>query len=303
MRKFKLRIYNLIQDDDPDVLKINIFDSLIIFLIFLNIILVIIDTFNIPKSIESIFDVIEVISITIFTIEYLLRVWTSDLIYPNKNKLWSRLKYIFSFMAIVDLLSILPFFIPFIIPIDLRTLRIFRLFRLVRLFKFNRYTSAFSNIMSVIKNKADQLISVSIAIFLLMIISSVMMFNLENSVQPDIFENAFSGFWWTLDTITSAGFNEIQPMTTIGKILSGVVSLLGVGFIAIPTGIISAGFVENTKEQRIERTRMERIQNDLLILSDLFDQEIITKEEYINQKEFILNRKSASVVFKENQPL
>lgn len=98
-------------------------------------------------------------------------------------------------MAIIDLLAVLPFYIPFLIPIDLRVLRTLRVIRLLRLFKVNRYTSALSTIANVFKKKANQLISSMIVVSLLMVIASVLMYNVENAAQPDKFQNAFSGLW------------------------------------------------------------------------------------------------------------
>jgi voltage-gated potassium channel len=286
--KIKPAIYDIIRDDYKKNNISNLFDKTIIILIILNVLLVILDTFKLPEAVKSIFSTIEIISIIIFSIEYILRIWTSNYIYPNLKGFKARIKYFFTIMALIDLLSILPFFIPFIIPIDLRVLRIFRLFRLFRLLKFNRYTQAFSNIQSVIVNKSSQLLSSMFVLSLLMIISSIIMYNLESQVQPEVFKNAFSGFWWTLNTITTVGYGDIYPITIAGKILSGVISLLGIALVAVPTGIISAGFIESSDENR-GYTKMENIKNELLILKELLDKEIITEIDYEQKKTQILN--------------
>lgn len=292
-KEIKPAIYDIIRDDYQKNNISNLFDKTIIILITLNVLLVILDTFNLPESVKSIFSIIEIISIIIFSIEYILRIWTSNYIYPNLKGFKARIKYFFTIMSLIDLLSILPFFIPFIIPIDLRVLRIFRLFRLFRLLKFNRYTQAFSNIQSVIVNKSSQLLSSIFILSLLMVISSIIMYNLESQVQPEVFENAFSGFLWSLNTITTVGNGEIYPITIAGKILSSIISLLGLGFVAIPTGIISAGFIENSDNNReytrTGNTKMENIKNELLILKELLDQNIITQKDYEQKKAQILN--------------
>lgn len=295
MNGFKNKVFNLIREDDVNGFWSKIFDGLIIFLISLNVLLVIVDTFPIPKEIASAFYYVEVVSVIIFSIEYLARVWTSDLMYPEANKLSARIKYIFSFMALIDLLAILPFYIPFIIVVDLRVLRILRLFRLVRLMKFNRYTSALSNIGGVIKNKSSQLISSIFVVLLLMIISSVIMYSLENPSQPDVFKNAFSGFWWTLNTITTVGYGDIYPVTTAGRILSGIISILGIGLVAVPTGIISAGFVEAAEDNKNEQSRMLSIKSDLIILQDLFKSGMLSESEYDAQRAIILNGNNTEV--------
>lgn len=244
MKNIKLFTYNLIRDDDVNDLYSNIFDISIIILIIVNLILIILDTFNMPSWYFEVSSIIELFSIVVFTIEYLLRFWVSDLAKNNVSSRKARLNYVFSFMAIIDLLAILPFYIPFLIPVDLRILRSLRMIRLLRLLKINRYTSALKTITTVFVNKKNQLASSMIIVALLMIISSVIMYNLESQVQPDVFQNAFSGLWWAVATLTTVGYGDIYPITIGGKIMAGVIALLGIGLVAVPTGIISAGFVE-----------------------------------------------------------
>lgn len=255
--KIKHRVFEILQiAKDGDRLS-RIFDFFIIGLILLNVVIVIAETFNLPESIKPIINYIDVISVIIFTIEYILRVWTSDYLYEGISPVRARIKYIFSFMAIIDLLAVLPFYIPFLIPIDLRVLRTLRVIRLLRLFKVNRYTSALSTIADVFKKKASQLISSMIVVSLLMIIASVLMYNVENEAQPDKFQNAFSGLWWAVATLTTVGYGDIYPVTAAGKILSAIIALLGIGLVAVPTGIISAGFTENLQEKQKEKEKEE----------------------------------------------
>lgn len=250
----KDRIYNLIRDDDENDLASNIFDTIIIVLIIVNVILVIAQTFELSAVVQSVFYYIELISVIIFTIEYILRVWTSDFIRPEMRPVKARLRYVFSFMAIIDLLSILPFYLPFLIPIDLRVLRILRVLRLFRVFKFNRYTTALAAIATVFKRKKSQLLSSVFVVLLLMIIASVLMYNVESEAQPEAFSNAFSSLWWAVATLTTVGYGDIYPITVLGKILSAVIALLGIGLVAVPTGIISAGFTEMIEEEKKENT-------------------------------------------------
>lgn len=258
MQNIRKRIYNLIRDDDENNLVSNIFDGFIITLIIINVILVILDTFNMPDWYNQISDIIELISIIVFTIEYLLRMWTAIYIYPNRTAASARLHYAISFMAIIDLLSILPFYIPFIIPLDLRVLRSLRIIRLLRLFKVNRYTDALGIIGGVFKKKANQLISSFFIVFLLMIIASVLMWNVENAAQPDKFDNAFSSMWWAVATLTTVGYGDIYPITILGRVLSGLIAVLGIALVAIPTGIISAGFVESMEDSRRELEQADK---------------------------------------------
>lgn len=244
----KKKVFNIIQPAGEGDKISRAFDLCIIALIVINVILVIADTFKLPSTVSSVSSVIENISIVIFTIEYILRLWTSDLLYPEIRPIIARLRYAFSFLAIIDLLSILPFYIPFVFPVDLRALRALRIIRLFRVFKFNRYTTALSGIWEVFKRKKHQLISSISVVLLLMIISSVIMYGVENEAQPDAFGNAFSALWWAVATLTTVGYGDIYPITVIGKILSAIIALLGIGLVAVPTGIISAGFIEKIDE-------------------------------------------------------
>ena len=244
MGKVKSLVYNLIRDDDENGLASGIFDGVIIALIIVNVITIIADTFTLPAWVQRVSYCIELVSISIFTIEYILRVWTSDLIRKDLSPFAARMRYVFSFMAIIDLLAILPFFLPFVFPIDLRVLRMLRIIRLFRVFKMNRYTHALSTIGGVFKRKKSQLLLSIFIVLLLMIIAAVLMYNVENAAQPDAFANAFDALWWAVATLTTVGYGDIYPVTALGKMLSGVIAFLGIGLVAVPSGIISAGFME-----------------------------------------------------------
>ena len=250
MQKLKSRIFKIIQVSDDSGVAGKTFDLFIIALILVNVVLVIADTFNLPEQMKSVSRCLDVILGITFTIEYLLRVWTADLLYPQYGKVRSRLKYIFSFMALIDLLAVLPFYIPLLIRIDLRVLRILRIIRLLRIFKVSRYTNALNVVGSVLKNRASQLVSSMIVVAMLMLISSIIMYNVENPAQPEVFTNAFSGLWWAVSTFTTVGYGDIYPITAAGKVISAIIALLGIGLVAVPTGIISAGFMEQMEREK-----------------------------------------------------
>lgn len=248
----KKAIFNTIRDDDKNGIAGNIFDGIIISLIIVNVITVIAETFTLPALLRDILYYIEIISIVVFSIEYIARVYTSDLLYSNISPMRARIKYIFSFMALIDLLAILPFYLPFIIPIDLRVLRMLRMVRLFRVFKVNRYTNALTSIGAVFKEKKNQLLSSIFVVMVLMVIASVLMYNIENEVQPEAFSNAFSALWWAVATFTTVGYGDVYPITTAGKILSALIAFLGIALVAVPTGIISAGFMEQIGKDKDE---------------------------------------------------
>lgn len=248
MKKIKHKIFHVINGEQGKAS--NIFDGIIISLIIINIIMVIADTFTLPKNIQRAFSVVEDVSVIIFTVEYILRVWTSDLLHSELTSIRARIKYAFSFMALIDLIAILPFYFPLAITVDLRVLRALRIVRLLRIFKISRYTDALASIGEVFKSKRNELFSSVMVVGLLMIMSAVLMYNVENAAQPDAFANAFSALWWAIATFTTVGYGDIYPVTALGKALSAVIALLGIGLVAVPTGIISAGFMEQIERKK-----------------------------------------------------
>ncbi len=290
MQKLKRRIFEIIQAAEDNDISSKIFDLFILCLILFNVCLLIATTFNISENTKSVFSIIETISVIIFTIEYFLRVWTADYLYPDKSPTRARIRYIFSFMAFVDLISILPFYLPFVLPIDLKVLRMLRLLRVFHLLKVNRYTSALSTIGGVLKQKSNQLVSSLIVVFILMVISSLLMYNVENPVQPDVFKNAFSGLWWSIATFTTVGYGDIYPITGWGRLFSSIIALLGIGLVAVPTGIISAGFIEEMEQEKNKNISINTLDksNALRSLKDLLDDNIITAEEFLKEKQKIL---------------
>lgn len=248
-RKIKTGVFNILHSENNQNKAAKIFDLFIIGLIIINLIMVIADTFTLPDKLSNVMSYLETFSVIIFSIEYILRVWTADLAYSDLKPVKARMKYMFSFMALIDLIAILPFYIPFIIKIDLRALRALRTVRLLRMFKMNRYTKALSSIADVFKRKASQLQSSVFVVFLLMLISSILMYQVEHSAQPGVFKNAFSGIWWAVATFTTVGYGDIYPVTAAGKVLSALIALLGIALVAVPTGIITAGFMEQIDDK------------------------------------------------------
>lgn len=255
--KVKQIIHSVISSPEEPSTASKIFDVSIIILIIINVITVIADTFEIPDWMSSVLWYIELVSVIIFSAEYLLRIYVADLEHPEMSPLKARLRYIFSFMAIIDLLAILPFYVPFIIPIDLRVLRMLRIIRLLRIFKINRYTTALSTIADVFRRKKHELLSSIAVVMILIIIAAVLMYNVENEAQPDAFDNAFSALWWAVATLTTVGYGDVYPVTVLGKILSAIIALLGIGLVAVPTGIISSGFVESMEEKHKKEDEKE----------------------------------------------
>ena len=254
----KKRTFEIIEKADKGDVASAIFDAFIMLLICVNSFSVFLETFPISERVENVLYKIEFFSIIIFTAEYLLRLWTADLLFPRTGHFRARIKYIFSFMALIDLFAILPFYIPFVVQVDLRVLRMLRLARLSRVVKVNRYTTALYKVLDVIKKKSSELISAVFMLLLLMLISSILIYYIESPAQPEVYQNALSGLWWSIAIFTSVWLGDIYPITTAGKILCALMAVLGVALVAVPTGIISSGFVEESSEDDDERLRLLR---------------------------------------------
>ena len=184
---------------------------------------------------------IERLTVGFFALDFILRLYTAKYLYPDVSEPRAVSKYIFSFSGIVDILSFVPYYMPFFFPAGAVA---FRMLRIVRIFRINAYYDSLNVITEVIIGKKQQLLSSVFIILILMLSSSLCMYSLENRAQPEVFTNAFSGIWWAASTLLTVGYGDIYPVTTIGKIFGIFIAFLGVGMVAIPTGIISAGFVE-----------------------------------------------------------
>lgn len=247
----KKRVFDIIQIGYRGDLPSRIFDIAIAVIIILNIFAMTLSTFKTLEPAAPLFEWIEIITLAVFCVEYVLRLWTADLLYPQSGKIGSRLRFLVSYDGIIDLLTILPFYwlSGFIVFRMLRVVRIFRLF------KINSQYDSFNVITAVLKEKRNQIISSVFIILILMLASSIGMYSAEHDAQPDKFENAFSGIWWSISTLMTVGYGDIYPITVVGKIMAIFTAFLGVGVVAIPTGIISAGFVERYRmDEQSDRT-------------------------------------------------
>ncbi len=237
------RIFDIIQIGSRGDRPSRIADYVISASIIINIICLFVGTFPLPEDVDRWMDAVESVTVGIFIVEYALRIWTADYLYPGRSPAKARLLYIVSFFGLVDLLSILPYFIA-MLPWGMVAFRILRIFRIFRLFKINAQNDAFNIVIEVLRAKSRQIMSSVVIVLTMMLASSLLMYGLEHEAQPEVFKNAFSGLWWSVSTLLTVGYGDIYPVTTLGRIAAIVMSFLGVGLVAIPTGIISAGFVE-----------------------------------------------------------
>lgn len=240
----KQRVFRVIQPADG-YWPSRVFDLCVMLLILASVFSVFAETFDLPRRVIVSIENFEVVASIAFSIEYALRVWTADLLFPDLSPCRARLRFARSGMALVDLVAILPFWLPMLMPGHLLGLRAVRLVRLLRVLKLNRYMEAMAAIGEVFRNRARELAASFLFIFLLMILSSLLMYHAEHAAQPGRFCNAFSGLWWAVATLTTVGYGDIYPITAMGRFLGAIIALLGIGLVAIPTGILSSGFIEH----------------------------------------------------------
>lgn len=192
------------------------------------------------------FNVFEAISIYIFSFEYLYRI---RLAYLDKRMKGVK-KYIFSTFGLIDLISILPFFLNQFVKVDGRFLRILRLFRLTRIFKLGRDSSSLQLFVSALKGVQNELKFTLFLSALAILFSASAIYYLENEVQPEKFSSITESIWWATVSLATVGYGDVYPVTVGGKVFASVISLIGIGIVAIPTGIISASFVEEINKVR-----------------------------------------------------
>ena len=226
------------------------FDAFIYILIIANILAMILESHSFMKDrFGQIFSLFELISILIFTVEYFYRIYMS---YKEK-KLKGVFSYVFSFFGIIDFISILPFYIKQFVLIDGRFFRILRLFRLSRIFKLGRDSKSlklFIKALSAVKNELKFTFFLSL---LCILFSASAIYFLENEAQPEVFSSITASLWWATVSLATVGYGDVVPLTIWGKVFAGFISLVGIGVVAIPTGIISASFVEEIHHFRKNR--------------------------------------------------
>lgn len=248
---FKRKVFLLLDNEKGNSKGDYFVEYLISGLILLNVISIFLESYkSINTQYHSIFNFIEIVSIIIFSIEYIFRIWIADFQYPTLSPVKARVKYILSFLGLVDLLSILPFYLPYLIKIDLRVMRVLRLLRLLRLLKLNRHSKALQLIGKVLKSTRNDILVTVFMVFILLVLASTLMYSIENDAQPEAFDNIGQALWWAVATLTTVGYGDIYPVTGLGKFLSGIIALLGIGIVALPTGIISSAYISEVQSSK-----------------------------------------------------
>ena len=259
---FKEKIYEILQEETIGTKANRFFDKFIIVLVSINLIVLILGSItSMPPGFVTFSNYFEIFSVIIFTIEYIIRIYVADKFYPCNNKLKSIGKFFISKHGIIDLLAILPFYLPLFFNCNLLFLRLLRLLKFIRGLKIFRYNQSLNIILNVLyKKKKDLMMTGSLALTV-MIVASVLMYYTENSAQPDKFPDILSCFWWSIATLTTIGYGDVYPITGLGKIIAGSVAIVGIGLVSLPTAILSMGFMENISSNN-EHTRVNDIDNN-----------------------------------------
>jgi voltage-gated potassium channel len=247
----KRNCYNLLHPEINHTRWDKALNAFIIGLIVLNVAAVMLETVpSIYTPHQQLFYYFDTVSIIIFSLEFLLRLWTCNLDPKYRHPVRGRLKYLGSFAALIDLLAILPFFLHVLFLFDLRVLRIFRLLRFLRLFRLTAYMNSTRLLINVFKSTRHELMLSLILTLFLIVISSCLIYFCEHPVQPERFTSIPGTMWWSVITLTTVGYGDMYPITNLGRILTSIILLAGVALLALPAGIITAGFLDEIRRLR-----------------------------------------------------
>lgn len=192
---------------------------------------------DLPARFRSVLSGVELFCVAVFTIEIVLRTMASR----------PKTKYLFSFFGIVDILAVVPFYLS--LGVDLRSLRVVRMLRMIRLMKLARYNSAYYRIAEAVRIAREELLIFAVGAVIMLYIAAVGIYHFENEAQPEAFGSVFHSMWWAVTTMTTVGYGDVYPVTTGGKFFTFFILMLGLGIIAIPTGIIASALTKVRERQ------------------------------------------------------
>lgn len=249
IRDLKARIYGILEPGDKDS---RYFEPFIMGLIVLNVLAVVLETVDwLYARYSLLFYALELFSVSVFTVEYILRVWSCTVNPSFKDPIFGRLRFMATPLSIVDLLAVLPFYLP-VVSTDLRFVRALRLFRLFRVLKLARYSESVQTFVDVIRLKKEELMLMFFSILILLVISSSLMYNAEHEAQPEAFSSIPAAMWWGIVTLATVGYGDVYPITPWGKFIGSIVVILGIGLFALPTGVLASGFSEVLAQKKCE---------------------------------------------------
>lgn len=252
----RARVHQIIEphQDKGDRLS-RAFDLTILSLITLNVFTLVLQTEeSIYGAAPLVFDAIEWVSVAVFSVEYLLRLWVCVERPRFARPVLGRLRYALTPMMIVDLLAVAPFYLVWL-AMDMRFVRAFRLMRLFRLAKMGRYIGALELMGRAIRGRMAELTITVSLILMLLVVAAGLMYYAEREAQPEAFASIPRAMWWAVATLTTVGYGDVYPITVVGRMLGAVIAILGVGLFALPAGIISGCFMEELQERKAKKRR------------------------------------------------
>lgn len=255
MKDVQYRIYQLLEKAEEGDKASRLVDIGLSVLVFVNVIAVSLETVDsLHRAYAGLFWWIETVSVTLFSVEYVLRFWSVAAAADERgiSSLKARLSYVFSPTGIIDLIAILPSLLPLLFgSIDLRWLRILRL---ARLFKFSHYTSALEDLISSVRRERQSFVATIYLLFLALMISSTLIYVFEHDLQPDYFGSIPESMWWSFVTLTTVGYGDVVPITAAGRAVAAMTALMGVCVVALLTGIVATGF---SKQMALKQSVLE----------------------------------------------
>ena len=230
----------------------HLLDIALISLIMINVVAIVIESIpSVARQYYNEFLILEIVSVTVFAIEYIARLWTcvektqyAEIAGSNSKR---RLHYFFSPLALIDLVAILPSLLMFLFPLDLRFLRVLRL---LRVFKLTRYSRAMQLLLQAFIDEGNSLLAAFSIMAVVLILASCGIYLIEHDIQPDKFGSIPAAMWWAMATLTTVGYGDVVPITPIGKLFGGVITLVSMGMVAIPTGLLASSFSEQLRKRR-----------------------------------------------------
>ena len=246
----RTRIYNILEMTDPQDFLSRAFSLFIVTLISLNVLCIVLESIpELDLLYRTQFFAIEIVSTVIFALEYSLRLWSCvESETENKAPLKSRIKYALSPLAIVDLLAFLPSILQVIFPgIDLRFLRVLRL---LRVFKLTRYFTSFELLLNVLHEERKNLAGIFFLLLVILTLAASALYLVERDMQPDKFGSIPQAMWWAIAALTTVGYGDVYPLSPAGKVLGSLVTIVGIGMVALPSGILASAFSEQMRRKR-----------------------------------------------------
>ena len=253
-RWYRLRrfFYNNFHNDDYQSTFGRYLNLFLIVLILVNTAAVLLESIrNVYLSYQGFFNALELFSIVVFSIEYLLRFWSIAEKNPFESAWKNRWQWVLSGGALIDLLAILPAYINFFVHIDLRFLRILRLFRLLKL---TRYFVSLQILLRVVEREKGSFQAVIFILLIMIVMAAAGVYVVENRAQPEVFSSIPASMWWAVVTLTTVGYGDVTPITSLGRFLGALITILGVGLAALPAGILANGLANELelRKQKLE---------------------------------------------------